>query len=158
MRLDAAERSGDRRTRRQCGRGGGRGVRGRGEVWRLHGRVVLTFLWHGMVRMERQLHGRSCLAGITPAFVPADVPTGGEKEGAGRGEIEGSRHELTKIYRRAKYYWVGIVKRKRERKRNVRDTRTMIFSPWRFRRLLVLTCQVDYRTCFMTCSCYCSSW
>lgn len=38
-------------------------------------------------------------AGITPAFVP---PYGG-----GRVEIEGSRHELTKIYRRAKYYWVG---------------------------------------------------
>lgn len=67
----------------------------------MHGRVVLTFLWHGMVRMERQLHERSCPAGITPAFVPRTRRRG----------IEGSRHELTKIYRRAKYYRVGTVKR-----------------------------------------------
>lgn len=25
-------------------------------------------------------------------------------------EIEGSRHELTKVYRRAKYYWVATLK------------------------------------------------
>lgn len=46
-------------------------------------------------------------AGITPAFVP---PYGG-----GRVEIEGSRHELTKIYRRAKYYWVGTSEREYSR-------------------------------------------
>lgn len=46
-------------------------------------------------------------AGITPAFVP---PYGG-----GRVEIEGSRHELTKIYRRAKYYWVGNSEREYSR-------------------------------------------
>lgn len=40
-------------------------------------------------------------AGITPAFVPRP------REGR---EIEGSRHELTKVYRRAKYYWVATLK------------------------------------------------
>lgn len=65
------------------------------------GVVVLTFLWHGMVRMEQRLHERSC-PGRNNACLCTTAAEGVE--------IEGSRHELTKIYRRAKYYWVGTSK------------------------------------------------
>lgn len=40
--------------------GGGRGEMGRRVDDCTGGVVVLTFLWHGMVRMEQRLHERSC--------------------------------------------------------------------------------------------------
>lgn len=61
-------------------------------------------------------------------------------------EIEGSRHELTKIYRRAKYYWVGIPSPEREREKgSIRDADTSYDSlPRFFGRLLALIYNAEW--------------